>query len=108
MQSHIQKSLARLGVELRDQTTVERVEQNQLITKGGEALGFDVCLWAGGFVAPSLARETGLAVNERGQVLTDATMRSISNPWIYAAGDSAQPVEAARMPVRMAACLTAP
>ncbi len=103
IQVHIRKVLTRLGVAVREQAMVKRVDQKELITAKGETIPFDLCLWTGGFVAPSLARESGLAVNAYGQVLTDPTLRSISNPRIYAAGDSAQPVPASGMRVRMAA-----
>lgn len=103
IQAHILKVLTRLGVAIRDQSAVERVEQNELVTGNGETIRFDLCLWAGGFVVPTLARESGLAINERGQVLIDPYMRSISNSRVYAAGDSAQPVETSRMRFRMAA-----
>jgi NADH dehydrogenase FAD-containing subunit len=103
IQSHILKVLTHLGVAVQDQITVERVERNAIITATGETIPFDVCLWTGGFVAPTLARESGLAVNEQGQVLTDFTLRSITNPRVYAAGDSAQPVKTSGIRVRMAA-----
>ncbi len=103
IQSHIHQTLTRLGVLIRDQTTVDQVKQNEILTGEGSSIHFDLCLWAGGFVAPPLARKSGLAVNEHGQVLTDLYMRSISNPQIYAAGDSAQPVKTSGIRVRMAA-----
>jgi NADH dehydrogenase FAD-containing subunit len=103
IQTHMVKTLAHLGVSIRDQTTVSRVEAHRLVTSQGEFIPFDVCLWAGGFVAPSLARESGLAVNERGQLLTDLTLCSITDPQIYAAGDSAQLIEKAGPRIRMAA-----
>jgi len=103
IQLHIDKALKHLGVFIRDQTIVEQVRQNEILTSECESIQFDICLWAGGFIAPPLAKESGLAVNECGQVLIDLSMRSISNPWIYAAGDSAQPLRTYEMPVRMAA-----
>jgi NADH:quinone reductase (non-electrogenic) len=107
IQSHIVKTLARLGVSIRDRTAVARVEPHAITTEDGESIPFDLCLWAGGFAVPSLAREAGLAVNERGQLLIDPYMRSISHPEVYAAGDSAQPVEESGMRVRMAALTAA-
>ncbi len=103
IQSHIGKILTRLGVTVRDHTTIERVERNQVVMGIGETIPFDLCLWTGGFVAPGLARESGLAVNEQGQVLIDLNMRSITTPRIYAAGDSAQPVQTSGVRERMAA-----
>lgn len=103
IQSHILKTLTRLGVSIRDRTGVAHVERHEITTEDGESIPFDLCLWAGGFAVPTLARESGLAVNERGQVLIDPYMRSISHPEIYAAGDSARPVEESNIRVRMAA-----
>jgi NADH dehydrogenase len=103
IQAHIHKTLTRLGVLIHDHAIVDRVERNEILTRDDGSIHFDLCLWAGGFVAVPLAKESGLAVNERGQILTDLYMRSISNPQIYAAGDSAQPVKTSGMQVRMAA-----
>jgi NADH:ubiquinone reductase (H+-translocating) len=81
-------SLLRTGVEIVEQRAVRSVEPGQLDTALGK-LPFDACVWAVGFVAPPLARELGLAVNERGQVWVDATLRSESHPHVYAVGDCA-------------------
>jgi NADH dehydrogenase FAD-containing subunit len=54
-------------------------------------------------VAPPLAREAGLAVNERNQVIVDPFLRSISHPEIYAIGDAASPAEDPGVRVRMSA-----
>jgi NADH dehydrogenase FAD-containing subunit len=50
-----------------------------------------------------LAREAGLAVNERNQIVVDPFLRSISHPEIYAIGDAAHPREDPGVPVRMSA-----
>lgn len=101
--AYMRQALNRLGVEIRDRTTVAQVKANEVVTATGEALPYDICLWAGGFTAPSLAREAGLDVNERGQVLVDPYMRSISHPDIIAVGDAALPVENPGVHVRMSA-----
>ena len=54
-------------------------------------------------MAPPLAREAGLAVNERNQIVVDPFLRSISHPEIYAIGDAAHPREIPGAPVRMSA-----
>jgi hypothetical protein len=66
-------------------------------------LAADACIWTGGFVAPTLAGEAGIAVNERNQVIVDPFMRSLSHPEIYAIGDAASPREDPGVRVRMAA-----
>ncbi len=60
---------------------------------------FDACVWAAGFRFPSLPRQAGLAVNDAGQVLTDAHLRSISHPRVHAAGDVAAPPPGVAMPM---------
>ena len=100
---YMRRSLERLGVVILDQTTVEEVRADALVTGDGRTLPCDVCVWAGGFIAPPLAREAGLLVNERDQVVIDPFMRSLSHPAIYAVGDAAHPQEDPGVPVRMSA-----
>src|SRR5260221_1161778 len=101
--SYMRHSLVKLGVAIQDRTTVAEVTATEIITASGATIPYDVCLWTGGFTTPTLAREVGLTVNERGQILTDPFMHSISHPEIYAVGDSAQPIEEPGVPVRMSA-----
>ncbi|HEX2090753.1 MAG TPA: FAD-dependent oxidoreductase [Longimicrobiaceae bacterium] len=101
--AYMHRALSRLGVTLQDHTTIAEVGADDVRTPHGSRIPHDVCLWAGGFTAPPLARESGLAVNERGQILIDPFMRSLSHPDVSAAGDAAHPVETPGAPVRMAA-----
>ncbi len=101
--SSMRRSLQRLGVEIIDQTSVTAVRAQSVVTDQGSELACDLCIWTGGFVAPPLAREAGLAVNERNQVIVDPFLRSISHPEIYAIGDAAHPQEDPGVPVRMSA-----
>ena len=98
----MRQSLERRGVTIQDGVTVTAVTPDAVQTTTGPVAA-DLCLWTGGFVAPSLARESGLAVNARGQILVDPFMRSVSHPEITAVGDAAQPVEDPTVPVRMSA-----
>lgn len=100
---YMRRSLEKLGVTIQDHTAIREVRAGQALTQAGAVLPFDLCLWAGGFAVPQLAKQAGLAVNERGQVLVDPRLRSISHPDVYAVGDSASPVEIPGYPVRMAA-----
>ena len=45
-------------------------------------------VWCGGFAAPPLAREAGIAVDDQGAVLTDGALRSLSHPAVLAVGDA--------------------
>ncbi len=94
----------RLGINVIENTPVRRVDDAGIHTDQG-VIHYDVTLWAGGFTVPALAREAGLAVNERGQIVVDPLLRSVLHPHIYAAGDAAYAIDAG-VPIRMA-CATA-
>jgi NADH dehydrogenase FAD-containing subunit len=89
----IQRRLVSLGVEVIEQSKVSAVREHSVVLEGGRELACDLCIWTTGFAVPPLAREAGLAVNERGQVLVDPFLRSVSHPQVYAIGDAASPVE---------------
>jgi len=101
--SSIRRSLQRLGVEIIDQVGVTAVRAHSVVTDQGDELACDLCIWTGGFVAPPLAKEAGLAVNQRNQIVVDPFLRSISHPEIYAIGDAADPREDPGAHVRMSA-----
>ena len=101
VQTYMRQAMARLNVELVEQANVIAVEPDELIVDGRENINFDLCLWAGGFLALPLAREAGLQVNTRGQILVDPALRSLSHPNIYAIGDAAQPIRQPGAPMRM-------
>jgi NADH dehydrogenase len=98
---YMEKSLRRRDIAVQDETTITELRAHEAVTDTGTTIPFDLCLWTGGFKALPLAREAGLAVNERGQILVDPYLRSISHPDIFAVGDAAQPVEEPGVPVRM-------
>lgn len=56
---------------------------------GGESIAADVVLWTSGTRVSPLAAAAGLAVDERGRIVTDSTLRSVSHPEVYAIGDAA-------------------
>jgi NADH dehydrogenase FAD-containing subunit len=55
----------------------------------GRSVGADVVVWTGGVRVTPLAAASGLAVDERGRILTDDALRSRSHPEVYAVGDAA-------------------
>jgi NADH dehydrogenase FAD-containing subunit len=99
---YMRKSLVEAGVTINEQTTVTEVGATEIQTDKG-AIDYDICLWTGGFVAPALACQSGFSVNERGQIIVDPFMRSLSHPDVTAIGDAAFPVEEPGVKVRMSA-----
>jgi selenide,water dikinase len=77
------------GVDFRPGHAVTRVEPGPVVFSGGAQQEFDLVVWTTGAVAlPWLAR-SGLEADERGFVLVDEMLRSVSHPEVFAAGDCA-------------------
>jgi NADH dehydrogenase FAD-containing subunit len=105
-QRHLRQVFDKLGIKVVDNHAVTRVQAHHLECENGATLPFDICLWAGSFTVPSLARHAGLPVNSGGQIIVDAYLRAKTYPNIYVAGDAASLEEAYDIPIRMA-CATA-
>ncbi|WP_158891370.1 NAD(P)/FAD-dependent oxidoreductase [Amycolatopsis anabasis] len=91
---HLGRVFRRLGIELRDGVRVAEVRADGLVLTGGEHVGADTVVWTTGFRVPPVAREAGFAVDARGRMIVDETLRSVSHPEVYGVGDAA----AARLP----------
>lgn len=85
---YVRETLRGLGVEAIGGARAHSIEPGRLLRDDGAEVPSDLTIWCGGFAAPPLARESGLAVDDQGAVLTDATLRSISHPSVLAVGDS--------------------
>lgn len=60
-----------------------------MLCADGTALASDATVWTAGFAVSRIAAAGGLEVTENGRIVVDRTMRSLSHPNVYAAGDSA-------------------
>lgn len=83
---HALASMRRLGVRVEEGPHISAVHAKHLQTDRGD-LPFDLCLWAGGFAGHPLAWNSGLKVNQQGQVLVDSQLRSVSHPAVHVIGD---------------------
>ncbi len=72
------RGLKRLGVDVVEGTAVALIE--------------GCTVWAGPFAAPTLARDSGLPVDELGRLITDSTLTCVGRPSIVGVGDAAAPV----------------
>ncbi|MFP3987512.1 FAD-dependent oxidoreductase [Streptomyces sp. E11-3] len=86
--SHLRQACDRLGVTVLEHTSVEAVEATRVLCADGTALASDATVWTAGFAVNPIAAASGLEVTENGQIVVDRTMRSVSHPNVYAAGDS--------------------
>ncbi|MGS2616263.1 NAD(P)/FAD-dependent oxidoreductase [Micromonospora sp. LZ34] len=87
--AYLRASLDRLGVTVRAGVEVTKVLPEGVELAGGEVVPGDGTLWTTGVRVAPLAAEAGIATDETGRIVTDATLRSVSHPEIYAVGDAA-------------------
>lgn len=87
--AYLRAALDRLGVQVRAGVEVVKVLPDAVELAGGECVAADAVLWTSGTRVSPLAAAAGLTVDERGRVLTDAALRSVSHPDVYAIGDAA-------------------
>ncbi|MFG6191313.1 NAD(P)/FAD-dependent oxidoreductase [Nonomuraea sp. JJY05] len=87
--AYLQAALARLGVRVLSGVEVVKVLPDAVELAGGELVAADAVLWTSGTRVSPLAAAAGLTVDERGRVVTDAALRSVSHPDVYAVGDAA-------------------
>jgi NADH:ubiquinone reductase (H+-translocating) len=87
-QARAAQALTGLGVEVVEECRVEAVEPGYAQCASGQ-IAADLVVWTAGFVPSPLAAQAGLAVTGSGQVVVDAALRSVSHPFVFAAGDGA-------------------
>ncbi|MFI5487344.1 NAD(P)/FAD-dependent oxidoreductase [Micromonospora echinaurantiaca] len=86
---YLRASLDRLGVIVRAGVEIARVLPAGVELAGGEVVPADGTLWTTGVRVAPLATQAGIATDDTGRIVTDATLRSVSHPEIYAVGDAA-------------------
>ncbi|UED85576.1 NAD(P)/FAD-dependent oxidoreductase [Streptomyces profundus] len=98
---HVRKVFDRLGITVHEHSAVTAVEPDQVSTADGGSLPAAVTVWTAGFAVHTIARATALEVGDSGQIVVDATMRSVSHPNVYAIGDAALVAGPGDKPLRM-------
>ncbi|MGA5016467.1 NAD(P)/FAD-dependent oxidoreductase [Streptomyces griseoincarnatus] len=86
---HLRQAFDRFGITVHEHTAVGAVEPTRAVAADGTSLPADVTVWSAGFAVHPIAAASGLEVAETGQIVVDRTMRSLSHPDVYAAGDCA-------------------
>ncbi|KAA9152998.1 oxidoreductase [Amycolatopsis acidicola] len=86
---YLQSVFARLGIEVRENARVAEVRADGLVLEDGAHVAADTVVWTAGFAVSPLAREAGFAVDDKGRMLVDETLRSVSHPDVVAVGDAA-------------------
>lgn len=99
--AHLRKVVDKLGITVHEHTAVNAVEADGVTTAGGRTIPAEVTVWTTGFAVHPIARATALEVTDRGQIVVDSTMRSVSHPDVYAVGDAAMAMGPGDKPLRM-------
>jgi NADH dehydrogenase len=81
--------LARRGVKVRTGTPVKRIEPDSVELPDGSRIEARTIVLAAGVAVNPLLASFPVEKDQRGRILTDATMRSTSHPNVWAIGDCA-------------------
>ncbi|MFD7977147.1 NAD(P)/FAD-dependent oxidoreductase [Streptomyces sp. NPDC059071] len=98
---HLRSACDRLGITVVEHTVVEAVEPTRVRCADGTVLASDATVWTAGFAVDSIAAAGGLEVTDNGRIVVDGSMRSVSHPDVYAAGDAAYAIGDNGLPVPM-------
>ncbi|MGW9244702.1 NAD(P)/FAD-dependent oxidoreductase [Streptomyces badius] len=97
---HLRKVFTTLRITTHEHTAVTAVHADRVTTTEGD-IPAAVTIWTTGFAVHPIARATTLETGDTGQIVVDATMRSLSHPDVYAIGDAALVAGPGDKPLRM-------
>lgn len=86
---HLQNLLSQRGVTFHLGETVSEVLPDKVRCESGFTLETDIVFWVTQASAPDWIEESGLATDERGFILVNQYLQSVSHPFVFAAGDIA-------------------
>jgi len=81
--------LRQRGVKLHLGEAVSQVFPDKIVCESGFTLETDIVFWVTQATAPDWIQESGLATDERGFILVNENLQSVSHPFVFAAGDIA-------------------
>ena len=82
-------ALVEAGIEVVCGVSAGPLRDGRLVLSDGSYIEADAALWATGVRGPGFLVESGLACDPSGCVLVNSTLRSVSHPFVFAAGDCA-------------------
>jgi pyridine nucleotide-disulfide oxidoreductase family protein len=85
----LEQILKQRGIRLYLSTDVIEVRPNQVICSSGLVLPVDYTIWVTAAAAPSWIKDSGLLTDEKGFILVNNNLQSLSHPHIFAVGDIA-------------------
>jgi NADH dehydrogenase len=81
--------LRRRGMEIRTNTTVERVTERSIELSGGEVVATRTVVWTAGVKPHPVVARLGLPLDDGGRILADRHCRVAGFPDVWAIGDAA-------------------
>ena len=91
-----QRELRGRGIEIRTQTTLERVTDNTAYLSDGEAVPSRTLVWTAGVKPQPVVSQLGLPLTEHGRIVSDAHMQVPGHDNVWAIGDCAAVPDPAR------------
>ena len=82
-----ERLLARRSVHVVTGRPVARVEEDRVVLEGGEEIPSHLTIWLTGPEALPLFEGSGLALDDRGFLRVGPSLRSVSHPEVFGAGD---------------------
>ena len=80
---------AQRGIGVHCGSPVVEVGEGYVRVQAGLEFASDATFWSTGAAAPEMLREAGFATDDRGYLLIDDFLKSVSHPQVFAAGDCA-------------------
>jgi NADH dehydrogenase FAD-containing subunit len=88
LRARVHAALRSLGVDVHTGARVAAVDPHALTLDSGARLPATAAVWAAGFAAAPLARDSGLPIDRDGRLLVDATLQVPEHPEIVGCGDA--------------------
>ncbi|MEU5155960.1 FAD-dependent oxidoreductase [Glycomyces sp. NPDC021274] len=97
---HLRAVAAKLGITVHEHAAVTAVRADAVVTETA-TIPAAVTVWTTGFAVHPIAAATTMEVTDRGQIVVDGDMRSVSHPDVYAVGDAGFAMGDTGKPLRM-------
>jgi len=91
-----ERELRGRGIEIRTNTTLDRVTEDTAYLSDGEAVPSRTLVWTAGVKPQPVVSELGLPLTERGRIVSDAYMQVAGHENVWAIGDCAAVPDPAR------------
>ena len=89
VRKHLSNLLQKRGINLHLGEAVNAVFPDRIVCESGYNLDTDIVFWVTQASAPQWIAESGLTTDERGFILVNEYLQSVSHPFVFAAGDIA-------------------